>query len=172
LDDGPTSSGPRFWVARLLRQGERAPETGSSVVASSSSVTDRLTLSTSITGRRRVAVAAGGAVGAVGRALVIELADAARFNAIWATFFVNVAGSLLLGYLVARHAGRSRSSVFLVPFAGVGVLGAFTTFSLFSTEVFELMRSGDWLMAVIYSIGSVLAGFTAALAGVRFGGSR
>lgn len=129
-------------------------------------------LSTSITGRRRVAVAAGGAVGATGRAFVVEMADAARVNVLWATFFVNVAGSLLLGYLVARHAGRSRSSAFLIPFAGVGVLGAFTTFSLFSTEVFELMRSGDWLTAVVYSIGSVLAGFAAALAGVRFGGPR
>ncbi len=135
-------------------------------------MTDRLTLSTSITGRRRVAVAAGGAVGTVGRALVIELGDAAHLNLLWATFTVNVVGSLLLGYLVARHAGRARSSPYLIAFAGVGVLGAFTTFSLFSTEVFELIRSGDWLVAVVYAGGSVAVGFVAALAGVRFGGSR
>ncbi len=142
------------------------------MVASPLSVTDRLSLSTSITGRRRVAVAAGGAVGAAGRALVVELVEATNVDLLWATFSVNILGSLLLGYLVARHAARARSSPFLIPFAGVGVLGAFTTFSLFSTEVFELTRSGDWAIAVVYAFGSLAVGFVAALAGVRFGGSR
>lgn len=135
-------------------------------------MTDRIALSTSITGRRRVAVAAGGAVGAVARALVIELVDAMHLDLLGATFFVNVVGSLLLGYLVARHAGRTRSSPFLIPFAGVGVLGAFTTFSLFSTEVLDLFRSGEWPLATAYAVGSVAVGFVAALVGIRFGGSQ
>ena len=135
-------------------------------------MTDRLSLSTSITGRRRFAVAAGGAVGALGRAAVIDVVDAAQLNLLWATFAVNVVGSFVLGYVVARHGGRSRSSPLLIPFVGVGILGAFTTFSLFSTEVFELARSGDWLVAISYPVGSIAAGFVAALLGVRFGGSK
>ena len=135
-------------------------------------MTDRLSLSTSITGRRRFAVAAGGAVGAIGRALVIDIVDVANLDVLWATFFVNGVGSLVLGYVVALHAGRSHSSPFLIPFVGVGILGAFTTFSLFSTEVFELVRAGDWLLAIGYPVGSIAAGFLAALIGVRFGGSR
>ena len=142
------------------------------MVASPLSVTDRLNLSTSITGRRRFAVAAGGALGAAGRALVADVVGRTDSDVLWATFTVNVVGSLALGYVVARHAGRSRSSPFLIPFAGVGVLGAFTTFSLFSAEVFELARDGDWLAAVAYPLLSIGAGFVAALLGVRFGGSK
>ena len=135
-------------------------------------MTDRLSLSTSITGRRRFAVAAGGAVGAIGRAAVIDVVDATKLDVLWSTFFVNVLGSLILGYVVARHAGRSHSSPFLIPFVGVGIMGAFTTFSLFSTEVFDLARAGDWFLAIVYPVGSIAAGFVAALIGVRFGGSK
>ena len=51
-------------------------------------------------------------------------------------------------------------------------MGAFTTFSLFSTKVFELARAGDWFLAIAYPVGSIAAGFVAALIGVRFGGSK
>lgn len=135
-------------------------------------MTDRLNSSTSITGRRRFAVAAGGAVGAIGRGLVADIVGRIDVDVLWATFFVNIVGSLVLGYVVARHAGRSRSSPFVIPFVGVGILGAFTTFSLFSAEIFELARDGDWLLAVAYPLGSIVTGFVAALLGVRFGGSR
>ena len=142
------------------------------MVASPLSVTDRLSLSTSITGRRRFAVAAGGALGAVGRALVTDIVERTESDVLWATFIVNIVGSFILGYVVARHAGRSRSSPLLIPFVGVGVLGAFTTFSLFSAEVFELARTGDWILAVAYPLVSIGAGFVAALLGIRFGGSK
>jgi CrcB protein len=135
-------------------------------------VTDRPNLSTSITGRRRFAVAAGGALGAVGRALVTDIVGGSDFDILWATFVVNIVGSIVLGYVVTRHSGRSRSSPFLIPFVGVGVLGAFTTFSLFSAEVFELARAGDWVWAVAYPLLSISAGFVAALLGIRFGGSK
>ena len=142
------------------------------MVASPLSVTDRLNLPTSITGRRRFAVAAGGALGAVGRALVTDIVGRTDSDVLWATFIVNIVGSFILGYVVARHAGRSRSSPFLIPFVGVGVLGAFTTFSLFSAEVFELVRAGDWILAVAYPLVSIGAGFVAALLGIRIGGSK
>ena len=142
------------------------------MVASPLFVTDRLNLSTSITGRRRFAVAAGGALGAVGRALVTDIVERTDSDVLWATFIVNIVGSFILGYVVARHAGRSRSSPFLIPFVGVGVLGAFTTFSLFSAEVFELVRAGDWILAIAYPLVSIGAGFVAALLGIRFGGSK
>ena len=135
-------------------------------------MTDRLNLSTSITGRRRFAVAAGGALGAIGRALVTDIVGRTDSDVLWATFIVNIVGSFILGYVVARHAGRSRSSPFLIPFVGVGVLGAFTTFSLLSAEVFELARTGDWILAVAYPLVSIGVGFVAALLGIRVGGSK
>ena len=126
----------------------------------------------SVTGRRRTAVAVGGAIGAVARGLVGEIVVASGFDPLWATVFVNVTGSLFLGFLVAWHTGRSRSSPLAIPFAGVGILGAFTTFSLFSAEVFELLRTGDLWLGFAYSVAMIGTGFAAALIGIRIGGSR
>ena len=142
------------------------------MVASLLSVTDRPRISRSITGRRRAAVATGGAIGAVLRGLTGEIVVMGGFDALWATFFVNVTGSLFLGFLIAWHTGQSRSSPLVIPFAGIGILGAFTTFSLFSAEVFELLRDGDIWLAVVYPIAMVGVGFAAALIGIRTGGSR
>ena len=125
---------------------------------------------TSIANRRRVAVATGGAIGVVLRGLTGEMVVKGGIDPLWATLFVNVAGSLLLGFLIARHTRQSRSSPLVIPFAGVGILGAFTTFSLFSAEVFELLRTGDLGLAVAYSVGMIGLGFAAALVGIRTGG--
>ncbi|MEA2022754.1 MAG: CrcB family protein [Actinomycetota bacterium] len=135
-------------------------------------MTDLPRTSLSMTGRRRIAVAAGGAIGAVLRGVTGEIVVAGGFDPLWATFFVNVTGSLFLGFLIAWHTGQSRSSPLVIPFAGVGILGAFTTFSLFSAEVFELLRTGDPWLGVVYPIGMIGAGFVAALIGIRIGGPR
>lgn len=125
--------------------------------------------SMSPTNRRRAAVAAGGAIGATGRALVIEIVTDRNVDPLWGTFLVNAIGSLLLGYLVGRHTGRARSSPYVIPFAGIGIVGAFTTFSLFSTEVFHLLEAGDLTVALVYVTGSVVVGLAFALAGIRIG---
>ncbi len=144
---------------------------GNSVVPSPILMLDSARLSMSLANRRRAAVAAGGAIGAVGRAFVIEIVTGAGVDPLWATFLVNAAGSLLLGYLVGRHTGRSRSSPYVIPFAGIGIMGAFTTFSLFSTEVFHLLEGGDVTTALVYVTGSVVVGLVFALTGIRVGRS-
>ena len=123
----------------------------------------------SLDNRRRAAVAAGGAFGAIGRAFVIEVVGYSGFSTLWGTLTVNLVGSLLLGFLVGWHAGRARSSPYLVPFVGIGMFGAFTTFSLFSTEVFGLLRTGDGLLALAYAAASIVFGFLLAFAGMRLG---
>lgn len=115
---------------------------------------------------------AGGAIGAVLRGLIGEAVVTIGLDPLWATFLVNVTGSLFLGLLIARHTGQSRSSPLVIPFVGVGILGAFTTFSLFSAEVFELIRIGDLWLAIVYPIAMIGTGFTVALVGIRIGGSR
>ena len=142
------------------------------MVPSLLSVTDLPRTSISLANRRRAAVATGGAIGAILRGVTGEIVVEGGFDPLWATLFVNVIGSLLLGYLIAWHTGQSRSSPLAIPFVGIGILGAFTTFSLFSVEVFELLRTGDLWLAAVYPTAMIGLGFAAALIGIRTGGRR
>ncbi len=81
-----------------------------------------------------LAIAAAGALGAPTRYLV-ERAFSRRFGHEfpWGTTAVNLAGSLLLGLLagmVEFHGWQDD----IVRVAGVGFVGAFTTFSTFAVE--------------------------------------
>lgn len=112
----------------------------------------------SIATRRRLAVVAGGTLGAAARFGVAEAAIAAGIVALWATLAVNVADSLALGFVAARHIGRARSTPLMIPFVGIGMLGAFTTFSLVCAEVIEIMRDGSWFAVVAHPVGSIAGG--------------
>lgn len=75
----------------------------------------------------------------------------------FATLFINVAGSFLLGFLATM--GTPEGRIFLQPdrrdFLLVGVLGGFTTFSTFSLQTLNLARNGQALEAGGYVILSV-----------------
>jgi fluoride exporter len=117
-------------------------------------------------------VSAGGAVGALAR---YGLSDAfptepGRFPV--TTFAINVSGAFVLGALLewlVRHRSIDHWARF---FAGVGVLGAFTTFSTFATETVVLTRDGHGATAAVYVVTSVLAGTAAVLAGLVAAGWR
>lgn len=67
----------------------------------------------------------------------------------WGTLFVNVSGSLVIGFLAALAAadGRLLTSPDARAFLMIGVCGGFTTFSAFSIETLNLANDGDWLRA-------------------------
>ena len=75
----------------------------------------------------------------------------------WGTLFVNVSGSLVIGFLAALAIadGRPLISPEARMFLLVGVCGGFTTFSAFSLETLELARNGEWLWASAYVALSV-----------------
>ncbi len=85
-------------------------------------------------------VALGGALGSVLRALAGQALPAGRLP--WATIVVNVAGSLLIGWLMARFAGQGGAGARGQAFWVVGVCGGFTTFSAFSWQSIELVQKG------------------------------
>ena len=91
-------------------------------------------------------VALGGAAGSVARAL-IAAALPARFP--WATLLVNVVGSLLIGWLIARLGGFEPAAAARVQ-SGlvVGFCGGFTTFSTFSWQTLDQLLKGQWGAAV------------------------
>jgi fluoride exporter len=106
----------------------------------------------------QLAVVGGGVVGALARtALERELpADAHGWP--WATFAVNVVGTLLLGYLVTRLQERLPPSTFPRPFLATGVCGALTTFSTLQIELVQFARHGRWPIALAYLAASLAAG--------------
>ena len=118
-----------------------------------------------------LAVAAGGAVGAVARYLTMSLVGVLIGGGFpYATLAVNVVGSFVLGVLVEFSALVWSPGEALRAFLVVGVLGAFTTFSTFSLDVAVLYERGELGAAAVYIIASVIlsvAGLFAGLAAVR-----
>ena len=111
-------------------------------------------------------VALAGAAGAACRYAVILAVGPRPFPV--ATLFVNVVGSFLLGLVLAAGAG-DRLSPQAVTTIAVGFLGAFTTFSTFSWELFNLGRADRVAVAALYLAISVAAGVLAAGFGYRVG---
>lgn len=99
-------------------------------------------------------IALGGALGSVGRAVVGALIPAGRLP--WATIIVNVAGSLVIGCLMARIVPGPGEHLRMHSFLVIGVCGGFTTFSTFSWQTFEQMQKGNWGAAVANVLLSVL----------------
>jgi CrcB protein len=84
----------------------------------------------------------------------------------WATLFVNVTGSLIIGILAATIPPEGRIlGADARAFIMIGVCGGFTTFSTFSLETLNLARGGDWGAAAGYTLGS----FILCLAAVTLG---
>jgi CrcB protein len=112
-------------------------------------------------------VALGGAVGSVARAL-IGSALHARFP--WATLLVNVAGSLLIGWLMARiGTAEPENAAHLQSLLVVGFCGGFTTFSTFSWQTLDQMLRGQWTAAAANILLSVLLCLAAVWFGFRLG---
>ena len=118
-----------------------------------------------------IAVAAGGAVGAVGRYLVVSgVGHWIGHGFPWGTLVVNVLGSIAMGVLVEVMAVVWSPSPEVRALLVVGVLGAFTTFSTFSLDVVVLIDRGELLPALAYILASVVvcvAGLYAGMHGMR-----
>jgi CrcB protein len=115
-----------------------------------------------------IAVATGGGLGTLARAVITQVAVDNGVLTLWAVLFVNVVGALALGWYAAHIRHSNRWSTLIVGFVAAGVLGSFTTFSAFSFEVVELFEAGDWLIGLMYAVVTVAAGLVAAIIGRRF----
>ena len=118
--------------------------------------------------RISIAVALGGALGAVARYLMVGRFEhwlGAGFP--YGTLTANVLGSLLMGMLIELMALLWSPSPELRALLVVGVLGSFTTFSAFSVETLLLFDSGAPGQAALYALASVLLSLTAIFAGMR-----
>ena len=100
-------------------------------------------------------IAAGGAIGAVGRyAVMMVVSHLLGAGYPYGTLIVNLIGSFVLGGLVESLKHFSAISNELHVFLIVGVLGSFTTFSTFSMDVVVLMQRNEMFAAGLYILGS------------------
>ena len=115
----------------------------------------------------------GGGVGVnarywIGR-FVAQLQGPVEFP--WATFFINVSGSAILGIVAGcflNHPDPDRRNWYLL--LGAGFCGGFTTFSTFSLETLEMLQYRKFLAAGGYVIGSVLLGLAGVWLGLKLTG--
>lgn len=112
-----------------------------------------------------MAVAAGGAVGAVARYGLSVLAHSRLGSAFpHGTLAANLIGCLLLGFIATWLAEHSHTAWHKG--LTIGVIGALTTFSTFCFESIELLRGGSPTLAFVNLFGSVLAGLLMVGAGM------
>jgi CrcB protein len=112
------------------------------------------------------AIALGGALGTLARYLLgTALASVVPgFPAV--TLGINVAGSFLLGVLMAGAAARPDLPPALRAALTVGFCGGFTTFSTFSVETVALLERGAAARAALYAGASLTLSVAAAFAGL------
>ena len=114
--------------------------------------------------RPLAAVALGGMVGASAR-YALELAwPPAPAGLPWATLLTNALGCLLIGVLMVYVVERGGAHPLLRPFAGVGVLGGFTTFSTYAVQVDQ--RADQPALALAYLVVTPVAALLAVATGV------
>jgi CrcB protein len=111
--------------------------------------------------RELAAIFAGGVVGALARAGLVEAFPTRPGEWPWTTFAVNIAGAALLGYFVTRLQERLPLSAYRRPFLGTGLCGAFTTFSTMQVELLRMLDQDRLGLAAAYAATSVAVGFLA-----------
>ncbi|WP_415900975.1 fluoride efflux transporter CrcB [Neptuniibacter sp. QD48_11] len=115
-----------------------------------------------------IAIAIGGAAGALGRYWVSSLLNNAEHRIPYGTLTCNVVGSFLMGVLFVLILEKSKLSPEMRPLLMVGFMGAFTTFSTFSLETVAMLQQGHMMSAAIYILLSVLLCLVAMYGGLWF----
>ena len=112
-------------------------------------------------------VALGGGLGATARYLTVGLA--ARHIGVafpYGTLVVNMVGSFAMGLLMAWLMIRYEMPETVRLFFATGFLGAYTTFSTFSLDVWGLYEREAWGQLALYISGSVFGSIAALFLGM------
>ena len=100
-------------------------------------------------------VAAGGMAGAASRWGLLEILPGNN-SWPWQIFIVNMTGSFILGFIVSKP--FQRLSPRSISALATGLCGSFTTFSMFSLDLAELLRSNQIAVALTYLGSSIIGG--------------
>lgn len=111
-----------------------------------------------------------GALGAYTRHAVARLSRrhlGGRFP--WGTLFINLTGSLAIGFLAALLEHHQRLAQWHTPVA-LGFLGGYTTFGTLMLELAQLRGRAQHGLLTAYLVGSAFLGPLAAFLGLLIGG--
>lgn len=112
------------------------------------------------------AIALGAALGGVSR-YYLGSAMQQRFGIAfpWGTLLINIAGSLLLGFIIRYALMTPGMTAEIRALLTTGFCGGFTTFSAFSYETAALLEDGLYERAGAYMLGSVVLAVGATFCG-------
>lgn len=116
--------------------------------------------------QKYVLIAIGGALGSIARYWLGSTVSGrlgSKFP--YGTLIVNVTACIILGFVLTylgRRAELSAAWRFLIP---IGFIGAYSTFSTYEWETLSTLRSGAFLLAALYAVGSLILGLAAVWGG-------
>ncbi|MBA3328602.1 MAG: fluoride efflux transporter CrcB [Solirubrobacterales bacterium] len=113
--------------------------------------------------RTLFAVFAGGCLGTLIRAGLLEALPPDPGQWPWPTFAANAIGTFALGLLTARPPASPHGHALW----STGFCGALTTFSTLQLELFDMLEAGDVALAAGYAGASLVAGLAAVALGLR-----
>lgn len=114
-----------------------------------------------------IAIAVGGAIGTLSRySLGLWISNKWNQGFPLHTFIINIMGAFLLGFINILLVERYALNPIWRLGIGVGFLGAFTTFSTFGYETITLIQEGSIFTAMLYTVLSILVGFTGVALGI------
>ena len=114
-----------------------------------------------------IAIAIGGAIGSVARYWIALLMLPLSRDLPWGTIAINIVGSFAIAFFGTLTIASGRHPLPEIPrlFFMVGVCGGFTTFSSFSLQTLDLLRTGAPVRALLNIVLSVTLCLTAVTLG-------
>jgi len=117
-----------------------------------------------------LAVFFGGAVGATIRYITGILCNKYLTSTLpIATFLVNILGCFVLGLAFAYFMNKTNINQAWKLAITVGFCGGLSTFSAMSFEMLEMLKNGNYITGIIYSIISVVICLIAVFIGFKIG---
>ncbi|HEY1987646.1 MAG TPA: fluoride efflux transporter CrcB [Terracidiphilus sp.] len=111
-------------------------------------------------------IAVGGALGSIARYWVGSTVGGrfgVRFP--YGTLVVNLTACLVIGFSLTYLAGRAELASTYRYLIAIGFIGSYSTFSTFEWETLATLRSGAFLLAAAYAVGSLALGLAATWCG-------